>query len=97
VIEGSEAHIFRFLKRRGLKTGVSKNLLRCIEKNYRTLPFAKRWLAKCKFMSESSFRELLESRCIMAYPVFIEASGGWVAQFEHTVYIDKSGAVVLTE
>jgi len=97
VIEGSEAHIFRFLKRRGLKTGVSKNLLRCIEKNYRTLPFAKRWLAKCKFMSESSFRELLESKCIMAYPVFIEASGGWVAQFEHTVYIDKSGAVVLTE
>jgi len=97
VIEGSEAHIFRFLKKGGLKTRASKNLLRYIEKNYRTLPFTKRWLVECEFMSESSFRELLESRRIMAYPVFIEASGGWVAQFEHTVYIDKNGAVVLTE
>jgi len=32
----------------------------------------------------------------LAYPVFVEASGKYVAQFEHTVYIDKDGPIVLT-
>jgi len=98
VIEGKESHIFRFLKKKNLRLKESKNLLKIIEKNFRTLPFAKRWLRRYGSMElfEPAFMELLKSRCVMAYPVFIEASGKWVAQFEHTVYIGKDGAVVLT-
>jgi len=96
VTEGKESHIFRFLKKKNLKQRESKNLLRFIEKKFRTLPFAKRWLSNYGFIEESVFAELLESRCLLAYPVFVEASGEWVAQFEHTVYIDKDGPVILT-
>ena len=98
VIEGDEAHIFRFLKRKNLRLKESKKLLRFIEKNFRTLPFAERWLKNYGTMDlyKPAFMELLESKCLMAYPIFVESSGEWVAQSEHTVYIDKSGAVVLT-
>ena len=96
VIEGNEAHIFRFLKRKNPKQRESKKLLRFIEKNFRTLPFAKRWLKKYGVLDESAFMDLLKSRCLSAYPVFVEASGKYVAQFEHTVYIDKDGPIVLT-
>ena len=74
----------------------SKRLLNLIERRFRTLPFAKRWLMKNNVLNEFAFTHLLESKCLMAYPVFVEESGQWVAQFEHTVYIDKNGAVVLT-
>jgi len=96
VIEGNESHIFRFLKRKNPKQRESKKLLRFIEKNFRTLPFAKRWLKKYGVLDESAFMDLLKSRCLSAYPVFVEASGKYVAQFEHTVYIDKDGPIVLT-
>ncbi|RLI04961.1 type II methionyl aminopeptidase [Candidatus Bathyarchaeota archaeon] len=96
VIEGNESHIFRFLKRKNPKQRESKKLLRFIEKKFRTLPFAKRWLKKYGVLDESAFMDLLESRCLLAYPVFVEASGKYVAQFEHTVYIDKDGPIVLT-
>jgi methionine aminopeptidase len=33
---------------------------------------------------------------LMAYPVFIEASGKLVAQAEHTVLVVKDGCIVLT-
>ena len=96
VVEGGEAHIFRFLKRKKLKLRESKRLLNLIERRFRTLPFAKRWLMKNNVLNEFAFTHLLESKCLMAYPVFVEESGQWVAQFEHTVYIDKNGAIVLT-
>jgi len=96
VIEGEEAHIFRLLKRKKMKLREARRLLTFIERKFRTLPFAKRWLIKDHILNEFAFTCLLESKCLMAYPVFIEESGQWVAQFEHTVYIDKSGAVVLT-
>ncbi|KYH39502.1 MAG: methionine aminopeptidase [Candidatus Bathyarchaeota archaeon B63] len=96
VKEGREAHIFRLMKTRGFKRKESRELLRYIRNNFRTLPFAKRWLERSGLMYESAFGDLLGSRCIMAYPVFVEASGEWVVQSEHTVYIDKEGPVVLT-
>ncbi len=98
VVEGNETYIFRFLKRKKLRLKESKNLSRFIEKNFRTLPFAERWLRNYGSMEKykPAFTELLESKCLMAYPVFVEPSGEWVAQTEHTVYIDKDGATVLT-
>jgi len=98
VTEGDEAYIFRFLKRKRLKLKESKKLSRFIERNFKTLPFAERWLKKYGFTDQykPAFMEMLKSKHLVAYPVFVEPSGEWVAQSEHTVYIDKSGAVVLT-
>jgi methionyl aminopeptidase len=98
VENGKEVTIFRFLKSKSLKNPYSKQLLRYIEENFRTLPFAERWLQGVvpdKHHREA-FHELLSSKALMGYPIFIEASRKPVAQAEHTVLIVENGCVVLT-
>ncbi len=95
---GSEAYIFRFLKHKSLKNPYAKQLLGYIEQNFSILPFAERWLRGCVPHDhfKAAFSELLSSKSLMSYPVFIEASGKTVAQAEHTVLIVEDGCLVLT-
>lgn len=99
VEDGPERYIFRLVKTKTiLKSAETKNLLKFIEENFRTLPFAERWLKK-RYGSESyktALSELLSSKCLMAYPIFIEVSRRPVAQAEHTVYVGDRDIVVLT-
>ena len=98
VEDGPEVFIFRFVKRKPVKDLEAAQLLKFIEEEYRTLPFAERWLKTYNngYGYKAAFANLLASKCIMSYPVFIEASQKPVAQSEHTVYIDRNSAVVLT-
>ena len=93
-----EVTIFRFLRSRSVKSAYTKQLLKYIEENYRTLPFAERWLQGIvpEEYHREAFHELLSSRAIMGYPIFIEASRKPVAQAEHTVLIIDDGCEVLT-
>ncbi|MEM0011076.1 MAG: type II methionyl aminopeptidase, partial [Candidatus Bathyarchaeia archaeon] len=97
---GFEKHIFRLVKTKGsLKNAEAKNLLRVIEGNFKTLPFAERWLGKIYGNNEvykRALSELLSSKHIIAYPVFIEVSRKPVAQAEHTVYVGEKDILVLT-
>jgi len=95
---GREAHIFRFLKHKSLKNEFARQLLNYIFKNFQTLPFTERWLQKVVPPNhyESAFKELLSSKALMSYPVFVEASGKPVAQAEHTVLVTENGCEVLT-
>ncbi|MGC9345488.1 MAG: type II methionyl aminopeptidase [Candidatus Bathyarchaeales archaeon] len=98
VENGEEVTIFRFLKHKSLKNPYAKQLLKYVEENFRTLPFAERWLrgAVPKEHYREAFRELLSSKALMGYPIFIEASRKPVAQAEHTVFIVEDGCIVLT-
>jgi len=98
VKSGSEAHIFRLSKHKSLKNPYAKQLLNHIRKTFRTLPFTERWLRGCvpQDRYKDAFSELLSSKSLMSYHVFIEASGKPVAQAEHTVLVDSDGCVVLT-
>ncbi len=59
---------------------------------FRTLPFTPRWARG------PAERAALERgrRLLQTYPVFLERSGGLVAQAEHTVRVGPAGAEVLT-
>lgn len=98
VEDGEEATIFRFLKSKSLKNPYAKQLLKHIEENFRTLPFAERWLQGIvpKGHYQEAFRELLSSKALMGYPIFVEVSRKPVAQAEHTVLIVEDGCVILT-
>ena len=98
VEDGSEITIFRLVKGKSLKNPYAKQLLRHIETHYQTLPFAERWLTSVipKERYLEAFRELVQSRTITGYPIFVEASGKTVTQAEHTVLVTDSGCVVLT-
>ncbi len=98
VENGPEAHIFRYMKHKSLKDPYAKQLLKHIRKNFLTLPFSERWLQG--FLPtghyKNAFSELVSSKVLMCYPVFIEASRKPVAQVEHTVLVAKDECIVLT-
>ncbi len=98
VEDGEGATIFRFLKSKSLKNPYAKQLLKYIEENFRSLPFAERWLqgAVPNEHHGDAFQELLSSKAILSYPIFIEVSRKPVAQAEHTVLIVQDGCIVLT-
>jgi len=97
VIDGPPSNIYRFLKKRSIK-GTAKKMLKYIQDEYRTLPFASRWVNR-KFNTPegyAAFRELLDSKCIMSYPQLIEKSKAKVAQAEHSVIVTEDGCEVTT-
>ena len=98
VENGDKVTIFRFLKSRSVQNPHAKQLLKYIEDSFRTLPFAERWLKDvvAQEYHKEAFHELLRSKTLMQYPIFVEASGKMVAQAEHTVLIVENGCVVLT-
>ena len=98
VENGSEATIYRFVKSRSMANSDAKKLLKYVEENFRSLPFAERWLQNVvpEEHRREAFRELLKSKALMEYPIFVEASGQVVSQAEHTVLITEDGCIVLT-
>ena len=98
VKDGDETTIFRFVKRKPLQNVHAKRLLSYIEANFITLPFSERWFNNVVPQENyvAAFQELLRSRCLTSYPIFIEASRKPVAQAEHTVLVVKNGCIVLT-
>ena len=98
VEDSSQITIYRLLKAKSTKTEATKKLLKHIETNFHTLPFAERWLTGVVPAEQHkiAFKELLSSKSIMGYPVFVEASKKPVAQAEHTLLIKDEGCEVLT-
>jgi len=91
-------HIFRFNKEKGVKTQSAKDTLRLIREEYSSLPFALRWLRR-RFRGsdlDTVLQELISSRCLVSYPILVEASSKPVAQAEHTVVVAEKGCEVLT-
>jgi len=90
--------IFRLVKAKSVKNAYAKKLLKYIDENFRTLPFAERWLkgAVPENQQREAFKELLKRKAVMGYPVFIEISRKPVTQAEHTVLITENGCEVLT-
>ena len=93
-----EAYIFRYSKNKSLKNPYAKQILSYIKKNFLTSPFTERWLKD--FANSSNYRnafsELLSTKAVIGYPVFIEASRKLVAQAEYTIMIENDGCTVLT-
>jgi methionyl aminopeptidase len=96
--DGSETTIFRLVKAKSVKNPYAKELLKHIESNFRTLPFAERWLKGIvpKEQYREAFKELRASKALMGYPIFVEVSRKPVAQAEHTVLITGDTCEILT-
>lgn len=97
VADGPPSNIYRMLKKRSLK-GAAKEMLKHIQEEHRTLPFASRWVLRRYPGPEGvkAFNELLDSKCIMSYPQLVERSRAMVAQAEHSVILTEGGCEVTT-
>jgi len=80
-----------------LRRKTSKQLLGYINNNYKTLPFAERWLAK-EFRLGVAFgiQELVQQGKLHAHYVLAEKKGVYVAQSEETIMITEEGCIQLT-
>jgi len=95
---GNQTTIFRLKKHKSMKTDAARQLLTFMETNFRTLPFAERWLTQSPLKNTygEAFKEIRGSHCITEYPVFVEVSGKPVAQAEHTLLLTSTGCEVIT-
>ena len=97
VTDGAPSNIYRMLKKHSLK-GAAKRMMKHIQAEHRTLPFASRWVLR-RFPGPegvSAFKELLDSKCIMSYPQLVERTRAMVAQAEHSVILTDGGCEVTT-
>lgn len=80
-----------------LRRKASKQILGFINKNYKTLPFAERWLAK-EFQMGVIFglEELVRTNKLKAHYVLAEEKGIFVSQTEETVLVSEDGCEQLT-
>jgi methionyl aminopeptidase len=98
ITDGPTGHIYLFKKKRRVRSETAKRMLKVIQSEYRTLPFASRWI-QGRFQGQvgvEAFSELLRSRCIYSYPQLVEKSRAPVAQAEHTVIVTEDGCTVTT-
>ena len=95
---GSDITIFKLKKHKSMRTPEARQLLTFMETNFRTLPFAERWLLQSPIRNKygDAFKEIRASNCLTEYPIFVEVSGKPVAQAEHTLLLTANGCEVIT-
>jgi len=99
VVEGKNVYIYSLVREKKVKDELSRFVLENIRERYNGLPFAERWLKNIVNERErllKILKELVKLKILHAYPVLLEAAGGVVAQFEHTVLVLERDIIVTT-
>jgi len=100
VTSSGKGEIFQFdmsSARVPIRNKAAKQILGIIYKKYRSLPFAKRWIAKEVKAYEFAMRELERAKKLDKYGVLQEKEGIFISQYEQTVLVTKEGCEPLTD
>ncbi|SMD31300.1 type II methionyl aminopeptidase [Picrophilus oshimae] len=68
-----------------------------IYKNFNTIPFAERWVAKLMPDYKEYIRKKLNERYISAFPVLKEHKNSYISQAEHTIMVLSDEIIVTTK
>ena len=81
-----------------LKYKQSKSLLNCINNNFSTLAWCRRWVED---LGETNYliglKELVNSGIVNDYPPLVDIPGSYVAQYEHSIFLKPSGKEILSK
>ena len=94
VTEGATEEIFSLQQDRSVRNRQAREALEQITEEFRTLPFATRWLETDR--AEMAIRRLKSRGVVHGYPVLQEDEGCLVSQKEHTVIVTEDGCEVTT-
>jgi len=96
--EGKNSGIFKLENAKKVRTQISEEILNFIIEEYKTLPFAKRWLLQKfpEFKVNFALSNLEKEGIISQYKQLPEKSRGIVSQAEHTLLIDDK-VIILTK
>jgi methionyl aminopeptidase len=92
--EGSKEEIYGLERERSVRNRQARQVLDQVTEQYRTLPFAARWLDVSR--AEMALRRLKQHDVIHGYPVLKEEEGRLVSQAEHTLIVTEDGCEVTT-
>ncbi len=96
VYDGGKSNIYRLENQKTPRDKTAREIYNFILKNYETLPFCERWIAK-KFPKTKLGLMFLEKEGILHhYPQLVEKSRSKVSQAENTILIHKDGKVEIT-
>lgn len=99
VLQGKGSNIYickKSIRSRMIRDRQTKIMYHNFLKNFRTLPFAQRWVEKRYKNSDKLLRKLSFFGLIKQYPQLIDAKKGIVTQKEHTVILTENGCEVTT-
>ena len=94
VHDGSVQQIYALQEERQVRNRAARAILDQITEEYRTLPFAVRWLDHPR--AEMALRRLEMQDVVTGYPILQEDDGCHVTQAEHTVIVTEDGCEVTT-
>ncbi len=94
VSEGSEEEIYALEHESSVRDRQARQALEQITEQFRTLPFATRWLDVSR--ASMALRRLKRQDVVHGYPVLKEDDGCLVSQKEHTVIVTADGCEVTT-
>jgi methionyl aminopeptidase len=94
VTEGADEEIFALEREGSVRNRQARQALDQITEEFRTLPFATRWLDVSR--PEMALRRLKMSDVVHGYPVLKEDEGNLVSQKEHSVIVTEDGCDVFT-
>lgn len=94
VREGNEEEIYALEHEGSIRNRQARQVLDQITEEFRTLPFATRWLDTSR--AAMALRRLKQQDIVHGYPVLKEDDGFLVSQKEHTVIVTEDGCEVTT-
>jgi methionyl aminopeptidase len=94
VKEGSDEEIFALEREASVRNRQARQALEQIVEEFKTLPFATRWLETSR--AEMALRRLEQQGVVHGYPVLKEDAGTLVSQKEHTIIVTEDGCEVTT-
>lgn len=95
VSEGGDEQIYALDREQSVRNRDARKALDQITEEFRTLPFATRWLDVDR--PEMALRRLERQNVVHGYPVLKEDDGALVSQKEHTIIVTEDGCEVTTE
>src|SRR3989344_750442 len=97
VTEGAPSGIYKLENLKPARNNIAREVLKFITEEFKTLPFAKRWvISKFGAKGNLGFSLLERDGIIYSYPQLLERSKGVVSQAEHTILV-KEKPIVTTK
>ncbi len=98
ITDDERVYIFRLIKEKPIRLREARLIISEIKKNYKTLPFAERWLARIvpQRKLEFALKQLIDIGSLHPYRVLKEKDSGYVSQAEDTVIVTSGGCEVIT-
>jgi len=94
VTEGAPSGIYKLENLKPARNNIARDVLRFITEEFKTLPFAKRWvISKFGAKGNLGFSLLERDGIIYSYPQLLERSKGVVSQAEHTILVKEKPIV----